>query len=142
MPLQWVGSASGAGLGFILANIPGAIGGAVVGNRIGAIRDAKGKSVGAVFMNLSAGDRAAVLVSGPVKLVGDQLDKRFISIMTSSCAASRILTATTLFPCSALIESTCSQGPRLSGMISNGLPVDMPTLGRAILPSQTPSKAA
>jgi hypothetical protein len=67
----------------------------VVGNRIGAIRDAKGKSVGAVFMNLSAGDRAAVLVSGPVKLLGDQLDKGFISIMTSSCAASRILTATT-----------------------------------------------
>ncbi|PWN19774.1 DnaJ-domain-containing protein [Microstroma glucosiphilum] len=67
---KWVGSASGAGLGFILANIPGAIGGAVVGNRIGAIRDAKGKSVGAVFMNLSAGDRAAVLKALAVKVLG------------------------------------------------------------------------
>lgn len=61
---KWVGSASGAGLGFILANVPGAVGGAVLGNRLGAIRDAKGKSVGQVFMNLNAGQRAEVLVSG------------------------------------------------------------------------------
>lgn len=51
----------------------------MVGNRIGAIRDAKGKSVGAVFMNLSAGDRAAVLVSRVNKLVVDLLNKRVAS---------------------------------------------------------------
>jgi hypothetical protein len=39
---------SGAGLGFIIANIPGALMGGYAGNRLGAIRDAKGKSVMAV----------------------------------------------------------------------------------------------
>lgn len=67
---KWIGSASGAGLGFILANIPGAVGGAVLGNRLGAIRDAKGKSVGAVFMNLSHGQRAEVLKALAVKVLG------------------------------------------------------------------------
>ncbi|CAO1620423.1 unnamed protein product [Parajaminaea phylloscopi] len=67
---KWVGSASGAGLGFILGNIPGAVGGAVLGNRLGAIRDAKGKSVGAVFMNLNQGQRAEVLKALAVKVLG------------------------------------------------------------------------
>jgi hypothetical protein len=40
-----LGAASGAGLGFIIANIPGALMGGYAGNRLGAIRDAKGKSV-------------------------------------------------------------------------------------------------
>lgn len=65
---KWVGTASGAGLGFIVANIPGALGGAALGNRLGAIRDAKGKSVGAVFMNLNQGQRAEVLVSHVAEL--------------------------------------------------------------------------
>lgn len=67
---KWVGSASGAGLGFILANIPGAIGGAVVGNRLGAIRDAKGKSVAEVFGGLGANQRAEVLKALAVKVLG------------------------------------------------------------------------
>jgi DnaJ-class molecular chaperone len=44
-----VGGLSGASMGFIVANFPGMIAGAVAGNRLGAIRDAKGKSVYAVF---------------------------------------------------------------------------------------------
>lgn len=67
---KWVGSASGAGLGFILANIPGAIGGAVLGNRLGAIRDAKGKSVGEVFINVGSDQKAEVLKALASKVLG------------------------------------------------------------------------
>lgn len=45
-----VGGLSGGALGFIVANVPGLVAGAVAGNRLGAVRDAKGKSVYAVFM--------------------------------------------------------------------------------------------
>jgi len=44
-----VGGLSGAAMGFIVANFPGMVAGAVAGNRLGAIRDARGKSVYAVF---------------------------------------------------------------------------------------------
>lgn len=44
-----VGGLSGGAMGFIIANFPGMLAGAVAGNRLGAIRDAKGKSVYAVF---------------------------------------------------------------------------------------------
>ncbi len=44
-----LGGASGGVLGFIVANVPGALAGAVAGNRLGAVRDARGKSVYAVF---------------------------------------------------------------------------------------------
>lgn len=44
-----IGGASGGALGFIVANVPGAVAGAVAGNRLGAVRDAKGKSVYSVF---------------------------------------------------------------------------------------------
>lgn len=44
-----LGGISGAALGFIVANVPGLVAGVVAGNRLGAIRDAKGKSVYAVF---------------------------------------------------------------------------------------------
>lgn len=44
-----VGGLSGGAMGFIVANFPGMLAGAVAGNRLGAIRDAKGKSVYAVF---------------------------------------------------------------------------------------------
>ncbi|KUI62084.1 hypothetical protein VP1G_09214 [Cytospora mali] len=56
-----LGGASGASLGFIVANVPGLLAGAVAGNRLGAIRDAKGKSVYAVFQELPQGDRARLL---------------------------------------------------------------------------------
>ena len=44
-----VGGLSGGAMGFIIANFPGAIAGAVAGNRLGAVRDARGKSVYSVF---------------------------------------------------------------------------------------------
>ena len=48
-------------MGFIVANFPGAIAGAVAGNRLGAIRDARGKSVYAVFQELPQSDKARLL---------------------------------------------------------------------------------
>jgi hypothetical protein len=44
-----VGGLSGGAMGFIIANFPGAVAGAVAGNRLGAVRDTKGKSVYSVF---------------------------------------------------------------------------------------------
>ena len=44
-----VGSLSGAAMGFIVANFPGAVAGGVAGNRLGAVRDTKGKSVYSVY---------------------------------------------------------------------------------------------
>ncbi|PWN51788.1 DnaJ-domain-containing protein [Violaceomyces palustris] len=69
---KWIGSASGGALGFIVGNIPGAIGGAVVGSQLGAIRDAKGKSVAEVFINLGASQRAEVLTRLFQKIVTQQ----------------------------------------------------------------------
>lgn len=56
-----VGGMSGGALGFIVANVPGAVAGAVAGNRLGAVRDAKGKSVYDVFLQLPQQDRARLL---------------------------------------------------------------------------------
>ena len=56
-----VGGVSGGALGFIVANVPGAVAGAVAGNRLGAVRDAKGKSVYEVFLELPQQDRARLL---------------------------------------------------------------------------------
>jgi curved DNA-binding protein CbpA len=56
-----LGGVSGATMGFIVANVPGLVAGAVAGNRLGAIRDARGKSVYAVFNELPQGDKARLL---------------------------------------------------------------------------------
>lgn len=56
-----VGGLSGGALGFIVANILGAFAGAVAGNRLGAVRDAKGKSVYEVFLQLPQENRARLL---------------------------------------------------------------------------------
>ncbi|KKZ61009.1 hypothetical protein EMCG_04345 [[Emmonsia] crescens] len=56
-----VGGLSGAALGFIVANFPGALAGAVAGNRLGAVRDARGKSVYEVFQTLPGEDKARLL---------------------------------------------------------------------------------
>ena len=56
-----VGGLSGGAMGFIIANFPGMIAGAVAGNRLGSIRDARGKSVYAVFQELDQGDKARLL---------------------------------------------------------------------------------
>lgn len=56
-----IGGLSGGAMGFIVANFPGAVAGAVAGNRLGAIRDARGKSVYSVFQELPQGDKARLL---------------------------------------------------------------------------------
>ncbi|KAG8947450.1 hypothetical protein FRC04_010771 [Tulasnella sp. 424] len=66
----WVGAMSGAGIGFIIANLPGAVVGGVAGNRLGAIRDAKGKPVGVVFAQLNGGQKAEILKALAVKVLG------------------------------------------------------------------------
>jgi hypothetical protein len=57
---SWLGAVSGGGVGFIVGNIPGLMVGAFAGNRLGAIRDAKGKSVAAVFSELGGNQKAEV----------------------------------------------------------------------------------
>ncbi|OCK82872.1 DnaJ-domain-containing protein [Lepidopterella palustris CBS 459.81] len=70
-----VGGLSGGAMGFIIANFPGAIAGAVAGNRLGAVRDARGKSVYAVFNELPQADKA--------KLLGDLAAKVFAHAVKS-----------------------------------------------------------
>ncbi|TDL28401.1 DnaJ-domain-containing protein [Rickenella mellea] len=66
----WIGSASGAGLGFIIANVPGLLVGGYAGNRLGAIRDAKGKSVAVVFSELGGSQKAEILRALAAKVLG------------------------------------------------------------------------
>jgi len=66
----YVGALSGASLGFIIANIPGMLMGGYAGNRLGAIRDAKGKSVASVFAELGADKRAEILKALAFKVLG------------------------------------------------------------------------
>ncbi|KAL7413341.1 DnaJ domain-containing protein [Mrakia frigida] len=56
-----VGGGGGLALGFVVGNVPGALAGAFAGNRLGAIRDAKGKSVGEVFLGLGTDRKAQIL---------------------------------------------------------------------------------
>ncbi|KAF8740573.1 hypothetical protein AX14_008183 [Amanita brunnescens Koide BX004] len=67
---SWIGTACGGGLGFIVANVPGMMLGAYAGNRLGAVRDAKGKSVAAVFSELGAIQRAEILRALAMKVLG------------------------------------------------------------------------
>jgi hypothetical protein len=64
-----VGGLSGGAMGFIVANMPGAIAGAVAGNRLGAIRDKRGKSVYSVFQELDQPEK--------MKLLGELASKVF-----------------------------------------------------------------
>ncbi len=56
----WLGAACGAGLGLVTGDVHGLVVGAYAGRRLGAIRDAKGKSVAAVFAGLSASQKVEV----------------------------------------------------------------------------------
>ncbi|KAJ1905442.1 hypothetical protein IWQ60_003159 [Tieghemiomyces parasiticus] len=56
-----LGYAAGGVLGFILANIPGALAGTFVGGKLGTIRDNKGKSVMEVFGSLDRSAKYQVL---------------------------------------------------------------------------------
>ncbi|KAJ7751226.1 DnaJ domain-containing protein [Mycena maculata] len=69
----WAGAVCGAGIGFIIANFPGLMLGAVAGNRLGAIRDAKGKSVAAVFSQLGGNQKAEILRALAMKVLGSAL---------------------------------------------------------------------
>jgi curved DNA-binding protein CbpA len=62
------GGLSGGVLGFILANFPGLMAGAVAGNRLGAVRDARGKSVYQVFQELPQAERATLLTQLAAKI--------------------------------------------------------------------------
>ncbi|KAI0639268.1 DnaJ domain-containing protein, partial [Trametes polyzona] len=66
----WLGAVCGAGLGFIIANIPGLMVGMYAGNKLGAIRDAKGKSVAAVFNQLGGSQKAEILRALAAKVLG------------------------------------------------------------------------
>ncbi|EOA80903.1 uncharacterized protein SETTUDRAFT_100729, partial [Exserohilum turcica Et28A] len=63
-----VGGLSGGAMGFIVANFPGLVAGAVAGNRLGAVRDAKGKSVYTVFQEMPQADKARLLSSLAAKV--------------------------------------------------------------------------
>jgi curved DNA-binding protein CbpA len=69
-----VGGLSGGAMGFIVANFPGMVAGAVAGNRLGSVRDAKGKSVYEVFRELPQGDKA--------KLLSDLAAKVFANVVS------------------------------------------------------------
>lgn len=56
-----IGGISGFALGFIAGDVVGAIPGAAIGSKMGSIRDAKGKSVYAVFQSLDQSQRSRVL---------------------------------------------------------------------------------
>ncbi|KAJ5818323.1 Heat shock protein DnaJ [Penicillium riverlandense] len=70
-----VGGVSGGALGFIVGNLPGAVAGAVAGNRLGAVRDAKGKSVYEVFLDLPGDDRARLLSELAAKMFQTSLGR-------------------------------------------------------------------
>ncbi|KAJ7361483.1 DnaJ domain-containing protein [Mycena albidolilacea] len=70
---SYLGAACGAGVGFIIANFPGLMLGAVAGNRLGAVRDAKGKAVAAVFSELGGNQKAEILRALALKVLGSAL---------------------------------------------------------------------
>ncbi|KAJ3883024.1 DnaJ domain-containing protein [Lentinula edodes] len=69
----YFGAACGGGIGFIIANVPGAMLGAFAGNRLGSIRDAKGKSVASVFNELGGSQKAEILRALAMKVLGSAL---------------------------------------------------------------------
>ncbi|EXJ81480.1 hypothetical protein A1O3_07773 [Capronia epimyces CBS 606.96] len=62
------GGIAGAVVGFIMADVVGAIPGAIAGAKAGAIRDAKGKSVYAVFQSLEQDQKSRILTELAAKL--------------------------------------------------------------------------
>ncbi|KAF5390213.1 hypothetical protein D9757_002800 [Collybiopsis confluens] len=69
----YLGAISGAAIGFIIGNVPGLLVGAFAGNRLGSIRDAKGKSVAAVFNDLGGTQKAEILRALALKVLGSAL---------------------------------------------------------------------
>jgi len=67
---SYAAGAAGGVIGYVVGNVPGMLAGAVAGNRLGAIRDAKGKSVGAVFASLGSSQKAEILRALAFKVLG------------------------------------------------------------------------
>ena len=65
---QPMGAASGAVIGFIIANIPGAIAGYAAGGYLGKVRDQRGKAVIEVFQELPGDKKTAILAALAAKL--------------------------------------------------------------------------
>lgn len=57
----YLGLTSGAIIGFITGNLPGAAIGAYAGSKLGKVRDAKGKAVYQVFKDLGGEQKAEIL---------------------------------------------------------------------------------
>ncbi|KAG6911857.1 hypothetical protein DXG01_000104 [Tephrocybe rancida] len=70
---SYMGAVCGGGIGFIVANVPGFMLGAYAGNKLGAVRDAKGKSVAAVFNELGGSQKAEILRALAMKVLGSAL---------------------------------------------------------------------
>ena len=67
---RWTGAAAGSVLGFIIGNVPGALGGGLLGSKVGSIRDAKGRAVSEVFLQLRGDQRAQILRELAMKVLG------------------------------------------------------------------------
>ncbi|RMD44258.1 hypothetical protein DV735_g827, partial [Chaetothyriales sp. CBS 134920] len=67
------GTLSGAVLGFIVANVPGAAAGGAVGNRLGALRDKHRQSVYETFQQLPQTERNKLLTELAAKLFASAL---------------------------------------------------------------------
>lgn len=73
---RYIGTASGGALGFITGNVPGLAFGALAGNRLGAVRDAKGKSVYEVFSDLAPDQKTKILKALAFKVLGYAMSKQ------------------------------------------------------------------
>lgn len=83
-----VGGGGGLALGFVVGNVPGALAGAFAGNRLGAIRDAKGKSVGEVFLGLGTDRKAQVSFGSRFRRVPRRLDVLSLNASTDFVLSS------------------------------------------------------
>jgi len=70
----WTGAVAGAALGFIVGNVAGAAVGGFSGSRLGAVRDAKGKAVYQVFIDLTGEQRAEILRNLAFKVLGSAMN--------------------------------------------------------------------
>lgn len=70
-----VGGLSGGAMGFIVGNFAGLLAGAVAGNRLGSVRDARGKSVYEVYQELDPGAKMRLLGQLAAKVFAAQVAK-------------------------------------------------------------------
>jgi hypothetical protein len=85
---KYAGAFGGGVLGYIVANVPGLMVGGYAGNRLGAIRDAKGKPVAVVFTNLGGSQKAEVRIAAYVSLYALNPLKATAADPTCTCTQS------------------------------------------------------